>query len=255
MTLMRELTEENEEDNQGPFPECSYPFFPLAAFCRSFHLRSSATSICAVAGLLLSASTPATFAKGQKKSTASAQQKPEAILAAAKKFADAKAWSVQAHVNADKDMKISGIIFGKDFDLTIETIDGTTRQIVLGDKSWSSDDGKSWKESKEIDRRFYYLMHTPIKYSADEKIPPFAAVGTEKLGDESLLHIRFIARDKITYEGDRANYWIAMQDRQAPVVHRFLGPMGFENNYVTDQVDYTPVADENPNLAPPANPH
>ena len=112
MTLMRELTEENE-DNQGPFPECSYPFFSLAAFCRSFHLRSSATSICAVAGLLLSASTPATFAKGQKKSTASAQQKPEAILAAAKKFADAKAWSVQAHVNADKDMKISGIIFGK----------------------------------------------------------------------------------------------------------------------------------------------
>jgi len=255
MTLMRELTEENE-DNQGPFPECSYPFFSLAAFCRSFHLRSSATSICAVAGLLLSASTPATFAKGQKKSTASAQQKPEAILAAAKKFADAKAWSVQAHVNADKDMKISGIIFGKDFDLTIETIDGTTRQIVLGDKSWSSDDGgRTWKENKEIDRRFYYLMHTPIKYSASEKIPPFAAVGTEKLGDESLLHIRFIAPDKITYEGDRANYWIAMQDRQAPVVHRFLGPMGFENNYVTDQVDYTPVADEHPILPPPGNPH
>src|SRR5437867_2464526 len=254
MTLMRELTEENE-DNQGPFPECSYPFFSLAAFCRSFHLRSSATSICAVAGLLLSASTPATFAKGQKKSTASAQQKPEAILAAAKKFADAKAWSVQAHVNADKDMKISGIIFGKDFDLTIETIDGTTRQIVLGDKSWSSDDGgKTWKENTEIDRRFYYLMHTPIKYSADEKIPPFAAVGTEKLGDESLLHIRFIARDKITYEGDRANYWIAMQDPKSPVIHRFLGPMGFENNYVTDRVDYTPNTDEHPIVPPPGNP-
>src|SRR5207247_5774383 len=143
-----------------------------------------------------------------------------------------------------------------DFDLTIETIDGTTRQIVLGDKSWSSDDGgRTWKENKEIDRRFYYLMHTPIKYSASEKIPPFAAVGTEKLGDESLLHIRFIAPDKITYEGDRANYWIAMQDRQAPVVHRFLGPMGFENNYVTDQVDYTPVTDERPIVPPPGNPH
>src|SRR5436309_3416347 len=239
MTLMRELTEENE-DNQGPFPECSYPFFSLAAFCRSFHLRSSATSICAVAGLLLSASTPATFAKGQKKSTASAQQKPEAILSAAKKFADAKAWGVQAHVNADKDMKISGIIVGKDFDLTVETLDGTTRQIGLADKSWSSDDGgKTWKENKEIDRRFYYLMHTPIKYSADEKIPPFAAVGTEKLGDESILHIRFIAPDKITYEGDRANYWIAMQDPKSPVIHRFLGPMGFENNYVTERVHYT----------------
>src|SRR3989442_10687472 len=140
----------------------------------------SATWIWAVAASILFASASVGLAKAQKKSTASKQEKPEAILSAAKKFADAKAWSVQAHVNADKDMKISGIIFGKDSDLTIETIHGTTRQIVLGDKSWSSDDdGKSWKESKEIDRRFYYLMHTPIKYSANEKIPPFAAVGTE----------------------------------------------------------------------------
>jgi tetratricopeptide (TPR) repeat protein len=210
----------------------------------------------AVAAFILLGSASVGFGKPQKKSSASKQGKPEAVLFAAKKFADTKAWSVQAHVNADKDMKISGIVFGKDFDLTIETIDGTTRQIVLGDKSWSSDDGgKSWKENKEIDRRFYYLMHTPIKYSVGEKIPPFAAVGTEKVGNESLLHIRFITPDKITYEGDRANYWIAVQDRQSPVIHRFFGPMGFENNYVTDQVDYTPVADEHPILPPPGNPH
>jgi len=216
----------------------------------------SANWIWVVPAFFLLVSASVGFAKAQKKSTAPNQQKPEAILSAAKKLADAKAWSVQAHVTADKDMKISGIIFGKDFDLTIETVDGTTRQIALGDKSWSSDDGgKTWKENEEIDRRFYYLMHTPIKYSANEKIPPFAAVGTEKLGDESLLHIRFIAPDKITYEGDRANYWIAVQDRQSPVIHRFLGPMGFENNYVTDQVDYTPVADEHPIVPPPGNPH
>jgi len=204
----------------------------------------------------LLASAPVAFAKTQKKSTASGREKPEAILSAAKKFADAKAWNIQAHVNADKDMKISGIIFGKDFDLTVETLDGTMRQITLADKSWSSDDGgKTWKENKEIDRRFYYLMHTPIKYSADERIPPFAAVGTEKFGDESLLHIRFIAPDKITYEGDRASYWIAMQDPKSPVIHRFLGPMGFENNYVTDRVDYTPNTDEHPIVPPPGNPH
>jgi tetratricopeptide (TPR) repeat protein len=216
----------------------------------------SSTWMWMILASILLASASVGFAKAQKKSAASGQEKPEAILAAAKKIADAKAWSVQAHVNADKDMKISGIIFGKDFDLTIETVDGTTRQIALGDKSWSSDDGgKSWKENNEIDRRFYYLMHTPIKYSTNEKIPPFAEVGTEKLGNESLLHIRFIAPDKITYEGDRANYWIAMQDRQSPVIHRFLGPMGFENNYVTDQVDYTPNTDEHPILPPPGNPH
>src|SRR5260370_21605650 len=34
-------------------------------------------------------------------------------------------------------------------------------------------------------------------------------------------------RTKSLYEGDRANYWIAIQDRQSPVIHRFLGPMGF----------------------------
>ena len=216
----------------------------------------STTWISLLPVVFLLASASVGFAKAQKKSTASGQEKPEAILSAAKKFADAKAWSVQAHVNADKDMKISGIIFGKDFDLTVETLDGTTRQIALADKSWSSDDGgKTWKENKEIDRRFYYLMHTPIKYSADEKIPPFAAVGTEKLGDESLLHIRFIAPDKITYEGDRANYWIAMQDPKSPVIHRFLGPMGFENNYVTDRVDYRPNTDEHPIVPPPGNPH
>jgi hypothetical protein len=206
--------------------------------------------------VFLLASASVGLAKAQKKSTASGQEKPEAILSAAKEFADAKAWSVQAHVNADKDMKISGIIFGTDFDLTVETLDGTTRQIALSDKSWSSDDGgKTWMENKEIDRRFYYLMHTPIKYSVDEKIPPFAAVGTEKLGDESLLHIRFIAPDKITYEGDRANYWIATQDPKSPVIHRFLGPMGFENNYVTDRVDYMSNTDEHPIVPPPGNPH
>jgi len=216
----------------------------------------STTWISLLSVFFLLASALVGFAKAQKKSTASGQEKPEAILSAAKEFADAKAWSVQAHVNADKDMKISRIIFGTDFDLTVETLDGTTRQIALSDKSWSSDDGgKTWMENKEIDRRFYYLMHTPIKYSVDEKIPPFAAVGTEKLGDESLLHIRFIAPDKITYEGDRANYWIATQDPKSPVIHRFLGPMGFENNYVTDRVDYMSNTDEHPIVPPPGNPH
>jgi tetratricopeptide (TPR) repeat protein len=216
----------------------------------------NATWIWVVAAFVLSMSGPVGFGKPHRKSAASNQQKPEAILSAAKKLADAKPWNVQAHVNADKDMKISGIVFGKDFDLTIETLDGTTRQIAMGDKSWSSrDGGKSWKENRETDRRFYYLMHTPIKYSANEKIPPFAALGTEKLGDESLLHIRFIAPEKITYEGDRANYWIATQDPKSPVIHRFIGPMGFENDYVTDQVDYTPNADQHAIVPPPGNPH
>jgi tetratricopeptide (TPR) repeat protein len=216
----------------------------------------SAPWVRGAAVLFLFASASIGFAKTPKKSTASNQEKPERILSAAKKFADAKAWNVEGHVTADNDMKISGIVLGKDFDLTIETLDGTTRQIALGDKSWSSNDGgKSWQQNKEIDRRFYYLVHTPITFSADEKIPPFAAVGTEKFGAESLLHIRFVAPDKMTYEGDRPNYWFAMQDPKSPVIHRYWGPMGFENTYVTDKVDYTPNTDEYPILQPPGNPH
>jgi hypothetical protein len=97
-------------------------------------------------------------------------------------------------------------------------------------------------------------VHTPIKFTADEKIPPFETVGTEKVGDQSLLHIRFLAPDKVQYDGDRPNYWIAVQNRQAPVIHRYYGPAAFENNYVDDHVDYTPVVDKNPILPPPGNP-
>jgi hypothetical protein len=42
---------------------------------------------------------------------------------------------VEAHVLADKiNTNISGIINGKDFDLTIGTGDQVRRQIVIGDK-------------------------------------------------------------------------------------------------------------------------
>src|SRR5260221_7478718 len=96
------------------------------------------------------------------KEKAKEKEKPEAILAAAKKPTDAQAWSVQAHVDAQKSMKISGIILGKDFDLTIETLDGVTRRITLGEKNWSSEDGgKTWKNSSTADRRFYFLVHHP----------------------------------------------------------------------------------------------
>ena len=65
-----------------------------------------------------------------------AEEKPEAILAAARKLSDNQPWRVEAHVVAEKiDMNISGIINGKDFDLTIDTGDQVRRQIVIGDKA------------------------------------------------------------------------------------------------------------------------
>ena|SRR5260370_40921653 len=103
----------------------------------------------------------AAFASGkpQKKSTASGQEKPEAILAAAKKASETRAWRVDARIEANKQMNISGIVAVNDFDLTIETVDGTKRQITLGGKSWVSEDGgKTWKNAGASDRRFYYLV-------------------------------------------------------------------------------------------------
>jgi hypothetical protein len=50
-----------------------------------------ATWMCSVAALLLLASESRSFAKSQKKLATSGREKPEAILSAAKKFADAKA--------------------------------------------------------------------------------------------------------------------------------------------------------------------
>jgi hypothetical protein len=46
------------------------------------------------------------LAKQQKKSTTSDQEKPEGILAAAKKVSETRAWRVDARIEANKQMNI-----------------------------------------------------------------------------------------------------------------------------------------------------
>jgi hypothetical protein len=185
-----------------------------------------------------------------------AEEKPEAILAAAKKLSDNQPWRVEGHVIAkDIDMNISGIINGKDFDLTIDTGDQVRRQIVIGDKGWLTDnDGKTWKSWDANDRRFYYLVHTPIA-DTGQKIPPFEKVGVEKEGEDSLLHIRFKAPQKIHYEGDRPNWWILLKDGEPETIRHYHGPAGFEGNPVIAKVDYTSVTEPDPVVPPPGKPH
>ncbi len=195
-----------------------------------------------------------------------AEEKPEAILAAARKLSDNQLWQVEAHVVAkDIDINISGIINGKDFDLTIETGDQVRRQIVIGDKGWLTErDGKTWKSWDANDRRFYYLVHTAIAES-DQKIPPLEKVGIEResravspvakiAGENSLLHIRFKAAQKINYEGDRPNWWILLKDGQPETIRHYHGPAGFEGNLVLAKVDYAPVSEPSPVIPPPGNP-
>jgi hypothetical protein len=185
-----------------------------------------------------------------------AEEKPEAILAAAKKLSENQPWRVEAHVVADKiDMNISGIINGKDFDLTIDSDDQVRRQIVIGDKGWlTEDDGKTWKNWDANDRRFYYLVHTSIA-DTGQKIPPFEKVGIEKEGEDSLLHIRFKAPQKINYEGDRPNWWILLRNGEPETIRHYHGPAGFEGNLVIAKVEYTPVTEPNPVVPPPGNQH
>jgi hypothetical protein len=188
--------------------------------------------------------------------TAFSEGKPEAILAASKKLSENQPWQIEAHVVArDIDMKMFGVISGKDFDLTIDTDDKVRRQIVIGDKGWLSEkNGKTWKRWDANDRRFYYLVHTPIA-DTGQKIPPFEEVGTEKEGGDSLLHLRFKAPQKINYEGDRPNWWILLKDGEPETIRHYHGPAGFEGNPVIAKVDYIPVTEPNPVIPPPGNPH
>ncbi len=211
---------------------------------------------CLLALAIILATTCLISAKPKLKSSAAAEQKPEDLLAAAEKVSSDRPWRVEAHVNGDKDMKLSGIVFGNDFDLTTENVDGATRQITLGDKSWSSGDGgKTWNSADPQDRRSYYLIHTPIKFSPGEKIPPFEKVKPEKGQDASVVHLRFIAAEKIHYEGDRPNWWISQADPQSPIIQRYNGPAYYERSEVTTDASYTPISDSPPVVAPPGNPH
>jgi hypothetical protein len=77
----------------------------------------------------------------------------------------------------------------------------------------------------------------------------------EKLEGDPSLHIRFSAPDKVQYEGDRPNYWLTVTNGQPPVIRRYNGPAAFQNNYVDNRVDYSPVPGQNPILPPPGNPN
>jgi hypothetical protein len=222
------------------------------------NLPLSANKVSAFAVALLVATSFASAKQQKRSATTPSQEKPEAVLAAAKKASETRAWRVDARIEGNKQVNISGIFAGNDFDLTIETVDGTKRQITLGDKSWISEDGgKNWKDGDVKDRRFYYLVHTPITFSADQKIPPHEKVPPKKGEAESLLHVRFKAAEQIHYEGDRPNWWIALEGGKPTIIRRYHGPgvLEGENDYVTTDANYTEISDQPPVVAPPGNPH
>jgi hypothetical protein len=183
-----------------------------------------------------------------------AELAPQELLRAAKKNMQNRTWKVDVLAQGEHPLKVSGLIHEQDFDITVRTEVGESRQIVIGKKTWmSSDRGKTWQAKPGPDRRFYYLTHAPINYTANEKIPPFEklATSTEANGD-TVAHVRLINEQPIQYEGDRSNAWIAMKDGKPDVVTRFMGPLVFANDYITCEVHFTP-ADEEKIVAPPGN--
>ncbi|HET6408481.1 MAG TPA: hypothetical protein VFG14_11415, partial [Chthoniobacteraceae bacterium] len=180
---------------------------------------------------------------------------PAALLEAAKQRMDPQPWKVEGIVQGEDGCKIDGIILGQDFDLTVQDREGTSRQIVIGEKSWmSTDQGKSWKQSASPDRRYYFLVRAPIRFKAGDKVPPFESVGKLREGDEELLHVRFKAPDPVAYEGDRPNHWLILEEGKPSGIRRYAGPLVLNNDYVTAQVRYASIDDAKPILPPPGNP-
>lgn len=196
-------------------------------------------------------------------SSSVAEDKPEALLMAAKKAADTKTLKVSAQVMGGKSVRIGGIISGRDFDLTIKGADTTLRQIVKGDKAWvTDDDGRTWKPVKLVDRRYYFLVHAPINFQEGERIPAFEKLETAEENGESLTHVRLINKEPVAYEGDRPNAWLVMKEGAPAGVRRYEGPLVFENDYVPTRVNYAAAKDGagvaeppgNPDAVPPENP-
>jgi hypothetical protein len=184
-----------------------------------------------------------------------AEQRPEELLAAGKKAMDGKVLKVSAVVLGDKNLRIGGIISGKDFDLTVTGPDTRMRQIVKGENAWmSDDDGQTWKPIKLVDRRFFSLVRAPINCREGERIPSFEKLEVTEEQGESLLHVRLTGQEPVAFEGDRPNAWLVMKDGAAVGVRRYAGPLVIDNGYVPSQVAYATPKDAVGVLEPPGNP-
>ena len=80
----------------------------------------STTWISLLPVVFLLASASVGFAKTQKKSTASNQETPSALLLAAMKNMTTGVWSVNGTVSLEKTIKLHGLLSGEDYDLTME---------------------------------------------------------------------------------------------------------------------------------------
>ena len=137
--------------------------------------------------VFLLASASVGFAKTQKKSTASNQETPSALLLAAMKNMTTGVWSVNGTVSLEKTIKLHGLLSGEDYDLTMEP--RGMRGIAIKNKAWVCLDRETWHGGSPDDRLPYDWTHTPIMAGRVVELP-FEKVGAEPRDGQIWLHIR-----------------------------------------------------------------
>jgi hypothetical protein len=206
----------------------------------------------AVAALLLLTSASVTFAKTEKKSATSGQEKPDALLAAAMKNMETGVWSVNGTVTAKKTIKLHGLLAGEDFDLTMEPgvkPDMPMRGIVIKDKAWVCSDGETWHAGSPDDRLLYNWTHVPIM--SERNLPAFEKAGSEQRNGQTWLQVRLKVPEKKINPKELPQYWLVLDSQgQAQYIGHTEMPIFSQvrKEVMYCSFDYAPAKEK---IAPP----
>ena len=161
-------------------------------------------------------------------------------------------WSVNGTLQANKTIKLQGLLAGEDFDLAMEPgVKPNTpmREIVIKDKAWICSDGETWHAGRPDDRLIYNWAHVPIM--PDRKLPPFEKVGSEQRNGQTWLHVRLKVPEKNIKPKELPQYWLLLDSQgQAQYIAHTEMPMFSQarNEVMYCSFDYAPAKEK---IAPP----
>ncbi len=109
------------------------------------------------------------------------------------------------------------------------------RGIVIGDKAWVCNDGKTWHAGTADDRFLYNLAHTPIM--SGRTVPAFEKVGSEERDGATWLHLRLKVPEKDIDPKSLPQYWLVLDKKGAPLyIGRAEMPMVNSRHHGCDDV-------------------
>jgi tetratricopeptide (TPR) repeat protein len=178
----------------------------------------SASTVLLAAALLVFCNGSSVFAKPQKKSAGAGQENSNSLVTAAIKNMESGVWSVNGTVEANKTIKVQGLLAGEDFDLTTEPgIRPNTpmREIIIKDRVWICSDGETWHAGQPNDRLIYTWAHVPIMAGGISQMP-FEKVGTEKRDGQTWLQVRMKVPEKNVKPKELPQYWLVLDSQGQP---------------------------------------